>query len=448
MNMPIQNLQMAAPAAPAKPKKEPYDRYLLAGYLGIALLVLVTIIWSFSNIKGAVIASGTVVVEGKPKTLQHLDGGIVGEILVKEGQSVAKGDVVMRLDPTMLEANQVIVQTRLYENMSRVSRLQAERDSKSRIDWPESLMAAREANPSVDTAMTGQEKLFKARRAAGLGQVEQLTQRIAQFNDQITGLNSLIQSKNNQVMKIREEADSKQILVDKGWLAKPVILALEREELRLKGDIANHRSEISRLRNSINETRVQISQIHRELQAEVLAELRVADTEASDLREQLTTASDQRRRIDVTAPVSGKIHNMTVTTIGGVVGPGQELMQIIPQDVRLIIDAQVQPADIDQIYPGQPTTVRLAAFNMRTTPELNGFVIKASPDRIIDQVTGFPYYSVKIEIPPEELARLPENLTLLPGMPADSFMQTQNRSVMSYLLKPATDAMTRAGREE
>ncbi len=448
MNIPIQNLQMASPSAPEKKKKEPYDRYLLIGYLSIAALVLMTIIWSLAPIKGAVIASGVVVVEGKPKTLQHLDGGIVGEILVKEGQSVEKGDIVMRLDPTMLEANQVIVQTRLYETMARVSRLQAERDSKSRIDWPESLMAARETNASVDTAMTGQEKLFKARRAADLGQVEQLTQRIAQFNDQIAGLKSLILSKENQALKIREEADSKQILVDKGWLAKPVILALEREELRLKGDIANHRSEISRLRNSINETRVQISQIRRELQAEVLAELRVADTEASDLREQLTTASDQRRRIDVTTPVSGKIHNMTVTTIGGVVAPGQELMQIIPQDVRLIIDAQVQPADIDQIYPGQPTTIRLSAFNMRTTPELNGLVIKASPDRIIDPVTGFPYYSVKIEIPPEELARLPKTLTLLPGMPADAFMQTQSRSVLSYLLKPASDAMSRAGREE
>ena len=448
MNIPIQNLQMASPSAPEKKNKEPYDRYLLIGYLSIAALVLMTIIWSLAPIKGAVIASGVVVVEGKPKTLQHLDGGIVGEILVKEGQSVEKGDIVMRLDPTMLEANQVIVQTRLYETMARVSRLQAERDSKSRIDWPESLMAARETNASVDTAMTGQEKLFKARRAADLGQVEQLTQRIAQFNDQIAGLKSLILSKENQALKIREEADSKQILVDKGWLAKPVILALEREELRLKGDISNHRSEISRLRNSINETRVQISQIRRELQAEVLAELRVADTEASDLREQLTTASDQRRRIDVTTPVSGKIHNMTVTTIGGVVAPGQELMQIIPQDVRLIIDAQVQPADIDQIYPGQPTTIRLSAFNMRTTPELNGLVIKASPDRIIDPVTGFPHYSVKIEIPPEELARLPKTLTLLPGMPADAFMQTQSRSVLSYLLKPASDAMSRAGREE
>lgn len=448
MNMPIQNLHMAAPAAPAKPKKEPYDRYLMIGYLAIIALVGITIAWSFMNIKGAVIAAGTVVVEGKPKTLQHLDGGIVGEILVREGQSVSEGDIVMRLDPTMLESNQVIVQTRLYETMARVARLEAERDNESAINWPQALIDERASNPTVDTAMTGQEKLFKARRAAGSGQVSQLNQRIAQFNDQIAGLNSLIRSKNNQAMKIREEADSKQILVDKGWLAKPVILALEREELRLQGDIANHQSDISRLRNSINETNVQIGQIRRELQAEVLAELRQADTEASDLREQLTTASDQRRRIDVITPVSGKVHNMSVTTIGGVVGPGQELMQIIPQDVRLIIDAQVQPADIDQIFPGQETTIRLSAFNIRTTPELNGFVIKASPDRLIDPVTGFPYYSVKVEIPPEELALLPENLTLLPGMPADCFMTTEKRSVMSYLLKPATDAMTKAGREE
>jgi len=139
---------------------------------------------------------------------------------------------------------------------------------------------------------------------------------------------------------------------------------------------------------------------------------------------------------------------MTVTTIGGVVAPGQEIMQIIPADDRLIIEAQVDPADIDQIYPGQKTTVRLSAFNMRTTPEMNGLVLQSSADRIIDQVTGMPYYSVKIEIPPNELARLPENLTLLPGMPAESFMQTDSRSVLSYILKPATDAMDHTFREE
>ena len=447
MNMQIDPKMLAA-MADAKSAKEPYDRFLRMGFIAIFFLLGIGLVWgSLAKIKGAVIAPGVVVVEGKPKILQHLDGGIVGEIFVKDGDDVTEGDVVMRLDPTMLGANEDLVYTRLRETMARVARLEAERDSERQIAWPDDLINAQD-NPIVASAMLGQEKLFRARRIAASGQVQQLEQRIAQFNDQIDGLNALILSKETQAQKIREEADAKRTLVEKGWLAKPVILTLEREELRLKGDVANHQSEIARLLNSISETDVQILQLRRERQAEVLTELRQADTEASDFREQLTTASDQLRRIDVIAPVTGKVHNMTVTTIGGVVAPGQEIMQIIPADDRLIIEAQVDPADIDQIYPGQKTTVRLSAFNMRTTPEMNGLVIQSSADRIIDQVTGMPYYSVKIEIPPNELARLPENLTLLPGMPAESFMQTDSRSVLSYILKPATDAMDHTFREE
>ncbi len=447
MNMQLDPKMLAA-MANQKSEKEPYDRFLMMGFIAIAFLVGIGLIWgSLAKIKGAVIAPGVVVVEGKPKTLQHLDGGIVGEIFVQDGDSVKEGDVVMQLDPTMLGANEDLVNTRLREAMARVARLEAERDGQTSISWPDDLIASKD-DPIVASAMIGQEKLFTARRVAAFGQVDQLQQRIAQFKDQISGLESLISSKENQAMKIREEAEAKRVLVEKGWLAKPVILTLEREELRLKGDVANHQSEIARLYNSISETDVQILQLRRERQAEVLTELRQVETEVSDFREQLTSASDQLRRIDVIAPVTGKVHNMTVTTIGGVVAPGQEIMQIIPADDRLIIEAQVDPADIDQVYPGQKTTVRLSAFNMRTTPEMNGLVIQASADRIIDQVTGMPYYSVKVEIPPEELARLPENLTLLPGMPAESFMQTDSRTVLSYILKPATDAMNHTFREE
>jgi len=447
MNMQLDPKMLAA-MANQKPAKEPYDRFLMMGFIAIIFLLGVGLVWgSLAKIKGAVIAPGVVVVEGKPKTLQHLDGGIVGEIFVKDGDTVNEGDIVMQLDPTMLGANEDLVNTRLREAMARVARLEAERDGQKAITWPADLVTAQD-DPIVASAMIGQEKLFNARRIAAFGQVDQLQQRIAQFKDQIDGLNSLISSKDNQAMKIREEADAKRTLVEKGWLAKPVILTLEREELRLKGDVANHQSEIARLNNSISETDVQILQLRRERQAEVLTELRQVETEASDFREQLTTASDQLRRIDVIAPVMGKVHNMTVTTIGGVVAPGQEIMQIIPAEDRLIIEAQVDPADIDQVYPGQKTTVRLSAFNMRTTPEMNGIVFQTSADRIIDQVTGLPYYSVKVEIPPEELSRLPQNLTLLPGMPAESFMQTDSRSVLSYILKPATDAMNHTFREE
>ena len=451
MNMqlpPDLQAQLTGAAPQAKAEKEPYLGYLRAGFLAIAALLFGVFGWAaIANIKGAVLAPGVIAVEGKPAIIQHLDGGIVGEILVKDGDTVSAGDVLLRLDPTQIEANREIVTLQLNETLARVYRLQAERDFQSRITWPESLLSARE-QPRVARAMDGQEKLFRARRAALLGQTSQLRERISQLGEQINGLNAQITSKQSQAVKIREEAASKRTLVEKGYLGRPAVLALEREQLRLEGDVANHEAEKARLRASISETEQQISQLRRDQQSEVLTELRRADTEASGFREQLTAASAQSDRIDILAPVAGTVHNLQITTLGGVVGPAAEILQIIPSDAQLIIEAQVQPQDIDQIYGGQPTTVTLSAFNMRSTPQLNGQVTSIAPDRLIDPITGLPYYTVKIEIPPNELARLDDNLTLIPGMPAESFMQTDDRSVLSYLLKPATDAMRRAGREE
>ncbi len=429
-------------------KKEPYVHYLRIGFIAITALVLGVFGWSaMAQIKGAVLATGLVAVEGKPATIQHLDGGVIGEILVRDGDTVSDGQVLMRLDPTELEASQEIVTLQLNETLASVYRLQAERDGMPNIIWPEELLVARD-QPRVERAVDGQEKLFNARKSALSGQTGQLRERIAQLKQQINGLQALISSKQNQVRKISEEAAAKRTLVARGYLGKPAVLALEREQLRLEGDIASHQADIARLDGSISETRQQISQLQRDRQAEVLTELRQAELEASGFREQLTAASAQSGRIDITSPVSGIVHNMRITTIGGVVPPGEQLMQIIPSNAELIVEAQVQPQDIDQVYIGQPTTVRLSAFNMRRTPELNAEVISVAPDRLVDQVTGMPYYVVKIRIPDEEMGRLDENLTLIPGMPAEAFMQTESRSVLSYLLKPATDAMRRAGREE
>ena len=438
------NLPPQPEAAPA----DPYKSYLRWGTATIAALVIGLFGWSIlAKINGAVLATGLVEVQGKPKTIQHFDGGIVGEILVENGQTVQAGDVLVRLDPTILDVNREIADVQLNETLARMTRLQTERDNLSTITWPEKLLAARD-EPRVARAMNGQEKLFEARRAAALGQVSQLRQRIAQSRDQIAGLESLVQSKMSQTEKIREELVAKREIMEKGFLGKPAVLALEREEFRLQGDIQSHEAEISRLKNSIMETEEQIRQLRRDRQSEVLTELRAADLEASGFREQLTAAATQAGRIEITSPVTGRVHNLSVTTVGGVVAPGAELMQIIPADGKLIVLAQVLPQDIDQVYEGQPTRVRFSAFNARKTPELYGSVFKVSPDRLVDPATGFPYFEVEVIVPPEELARLDDSLTLLPGMPAESFMQTESRSVLDYLLKPATDAMTRAGREE
>lgn len=424
-----------------------YGSYLRIGGFSIIFLFLVVIVWgSLARIKGAVIAPGTLIVETKAKMVQHLDGGIVGEILVKDGDRVEQDQILMRLDPTMLEANRQIVETRYFETLARLARLKAERDGIEEIVWPVEL-SGEPKDTSVSTAMTGQKNLFYARIQAALQTEQRLLRRIEQNRNQISGLRSLIESQQGQLSSLAKEISELKRGVEKGIVSQNRYNGVVRESLRLEGEMRRNLTEISRLNNVIAETEGEISQSKRDREEEVLTELRVAQTDASDFKEQLISAADQRRRIDVLSPSDGVVHNLLVTTIGGVVQPGQEIMQIIPQDDRLLIQAQVQPQDIDQIYEGQIATVRLSAFNQRRTPELSGRVLKLSANSLVDPVTGFPYFSVLVEIPAEEFTRLGD-IHLVPGMPAEAFMQTQSRSVLSYFLKPASDAMQRSFREE
>ena len=352
----------------------------------------------------------------------------------------------MRLDPTIIDANRGLVTTRLWETQARVARLEAERDNARKITFPEDLLAEMD-KPAVAKAVEGQQKLFDARRGAAIGLVRQLSQRIDQSDDQISGLNALITAKKTQANLIKSELVDLQRGLEKGVVTRTRFSAVQREQARIDGEMANHRADIARIRNSISEVDTQILQLRKDRLEQVLTELRTAQTELSDLKEQSVTTADQRSRIDVLSPVDGNVHNMLVNTVGGVVSPGQELMQVIPTSDRLIVEAQVMPADIDMIYPGQIARLRMSAFNMRTTPEIGGIVIQSSPDRLIDPVSGQPFYTARVEIPEEEIANL-NGLSLLPGMPAEVYLQTEKRSVFSYIVKPAVDAMSRGMREE
>ena len=442
----LRGMAAPAPAAPAAPS---YQRYLRIGYIGVAALVLGLFGWAaFSPIKGAVIAPGFVAVAGKPAVIQHLDGGVVGEIFVRDGSRVQAGEPLIQLDPTEIDASREIVDVQLNETRARVQRLQAERDGLDVIDFPDDLLDAAATEPRVARAVEGQRKLFVARRDALRGNVAQLSERIRQAEDQIDGSGALIRASRDQIAKLEEERIAKQEVYEKGYLSRAAVLAIEREQLRLRGDVESRQSEIDRLRAQISETRTQIAQLQRDRQAEVLTELRQAEAEASGFREQLTATSAQAGRVTITAPVSGTVHNLVINTTGGVIQPGLELMQIIPSDADLVVMTQVNPQDVDQVFVGQEARVRLSAFNARTTPELYAAVSRVAPDRLVDAATGFPYYEVEVQIPPEQLARLDATQQLIPGMPAESFMQTESRTVLNYLLKPATDAMRRAGREE
>jgi len=365
---------------------------------------------------------------------------------VQNGDRVEAGQIVLRLDPTAIDANRTIIEKRLFEAQAQADRLQAERDGAPEIIWSQSLQGAAE-RLDVAKIMTGQQKLFTARQRSMTGQTAQLRQRIAQSREQIRGLNDLILSKRAQLALISEELSGLRTLLEKGYIAKPRVLALEREQARLGGDISTHRSDISRTRSAIGETEIQILQLKKDGTAEVLTELRQAESELSDLTEQLITASDRLKRVDITSPVAGIVHNLEVTTVGGVVTPSQPMMQIIPVNDRLIIEARISPSEIDQVYVGQPARINLSAFSQAKAPQLNGVVLSTSADTIIDPVTGAPYFNVRIEIPNSEREKI-KHLTLVPGMPAESFIQTQERTVLSYLLKPFSNQLDRAFREE
>lgn len=446
MNMPVQDLR-AAPPEPAK-KGRTYDRYMRIGMFGIITMVIMLLLAMFAPIQGAVLAPGTIVVQGKSKIVQHLDGGIVGEILVQDGDRVAEGDVLMRLDPTSLSANRDLLVNRLLEAKALQARLVAERDGAGRIDWRAAFTAEERAG-SASKLIKDQSELFRTRRRGIAGQIEQLGSRAEQQRDQIRGLESLITSKQQQLALTQKQLEGQRVLVEKGVVNESYssILQLEREQASLRGEIASYESDIARTKNAIGETDIEILQTKRNFQETVLTELRATESQVSDLSEQLIAAVDQTGRIDIKSPVAGVVHNMSITTVGGVVTPANPIMEIIPSDTALIVEARVEPGNIDQVYVGQKTDVRMSAFNARTTPELIGEVISVAASTTTDSVTGIPYYILKVEVGPEQLKRL-NGQQLIPGMPAEAFMQTEQRSVWNYLIKPASDQFSRALREE
>lgn len=399
-----------------------------------------------SQLSGAVVAQGVVAVEGKPKTIQHLDGGIVAKISVVDGQKVDKGDLLLRLDDTTLRANLAIYGSRLNEAVARRARLMAERDNRQQLILDVAVLDALGITP--DPLVTaGQESLFLARRSTRLGQIAQMREKITQVNNQIDGVVALKASKQAQHKLVTSDFDAARSLKGKGFATSSQVGAFERQVEDLSGQIAEHTSEIARLKNTITETEVQILQIDREFRQAVLTELREVDREIIDNSQQLLATKSQFARIDIRAPVSGLVHELAFTTIGGVVPPGGAILQIIPSDDDLIVSANIEPQFIDEIHPGQVATIRFSAFNQRTTPQIDGTVKLISPDAVTDQNTGMRFYRVLVQIPAEQL-KLLKGEVLIPGMPAEVFIKTRDRTALNYLVKPLSDQISRAFREE
>ena len=421
-------------------------RYTLAGAAVVAFLTLGVGVWATTvEIAGALIAPGTVVVESNIKKVQHPTGGVVGELRVKDGDRVKAADLLVRLDDTITRANLAIVTKTLTELTARKARLSAERDGSGSITFPEELL--REVDvPDVAPVMAAEVKLFDLRRSARAGQKSQLRERVNQANEEIVGFGSQKAAKEKEIGFIEHELTGVRDLYQKNLVPITRLSQLEREATRLGGERGQLIAATAQARGKIAELQLQIIQVDQDLSSEVAKEMREIDARIGEFIERKVSALDQLKRTDIRAPQDGTVFQSSVHTIGGVIPAGEPIMMIVPDSDRLTVEAKVNPQDIDKVAPGQSATLRFSAFNSGTTPEVSGQVSQVSADITTDQRTNQSYYTIRIAMPPEEVARL-GNVRLVPGMPVEAFVKTGERTVMSYLMKPLSDQVNRAFRQ-
>jgi HlyD family secretion protein len=431
----------------ATPIQHSLRRHFVAILVAAILLVAGLGSWAATTeFAGAVIARGQLVVDSNLKKVQHPSGGVVGELLVRDGDRVKAGDVLVRLDDTQTRANLAIVVKALDEMAARQAREEAERDGADPVDFPPALLE-RMQSPDVAKAVNGERKQFEIRRTAREGQKARLRERVAQLNEEIRGYQAQIASKNNQIDWITKELVGVNELWEKKLIPYTRVTALEREKERLDGERGQLVATVAQSKGKITETELQILQIDQDMRSEVGKDLADIRGKTAELVEKKAAAEDLVRRVDIRAPQDGFVHQLVVHTVGGVVGPGETIMLIVPQADVLEAEARIAPQDIDQIRLGQRAVLRFAAFNQRTTPELDGEVSRVSADVSEDEKTGAQYYTVRIAVADGEIARL-GGLKLVPGMPVEAFIQTSPRTVLSYLIRPLHDQIVRAFREK
>jgi HlyD family secretion protein len=414
---------------------------------GMALLVGGLGGWAWTTeLSGAVVAPGMVVVDSHVKKIQHPTGGVVGEILARDGDRVRTGDVIIRLDETVARANLSMVAKSIDEMIARKARLEAERDGAESVRFPADL-TARAGETEVADLMSGERRLFDSRRESRAGQKSQLKERVAQLAEQIDGTKLQAAAKADEIDLIASELTGIEQLWKKNLVPITRVNSLKREETRLRGERGQLISTVAQAKGKISETELQIMQIDQDLRSEVSTELREVQAKIAEFVERRVAAEDQLKRIDIRAPQDGIVHQSAVHTVGGVIAPGETLMLVMPEGDELSIEVKVAPQDIDQLRQGLDTVLRLSAFNQRTTPEVKGHVTRIAADLVTDERSGMSHYPVRIAVAAGEYERL-GSVKLLPGMPVEGFIQTGYRTVFSYLTKPLADNVARAFREE
>ena len=398
------------------------------------------------KLSGAIIAPGSVVVDSNIKKVQHPTGGIVGELRVRDGDRVKSGDILVRLDDTVTRANLSIITKGLDELAARKARLESERDGNESVKFPDDLLA-RAGNRDVAAIVDGERKLFELRRNARIGQKAQLHQRTEQLKEEIRGLRSQRESKEREIKLIQREKEGVYELWKQKLVQLTKLTQLEREETRLEGEAGQLVAQTAQVGGKISETELQILQIDRDLSSEVAKETREIDAKIGEFVERKITAEDQLKRVDIRAPQDGTVFQSNAHTVGGVITAGDAIMLIVPNTDSLTVEARVNPQDIDQIQVGQNALLRLSAFNQTATPEINGTVTRISADTSTDQRTGQSFYTIRISMPPKEVAQIGD-VKIVPGMPVEAFVQTGERTMLSYLAKPLQDQFMRMFREK
>lgn len=416
----------------------------------IALIVLVGGFgtWSVTtNIAGAIIAPGAIEVEQNRQVVQHPDGGVVEAIVVREGDTVAAGDVLLRLDEVELASERAIVENQLFELMARRGRLEAERDGLSEITFDPMLIDAAKTNEDAADLMAGQARLFTQRAENLDAEVSQLEKRTGQIESQNDGIAAQQEALDKQLALIQQELANKQSLLDKGLAQASAVMALQREEAAILGQRGELTAALAENEGRRTEIEIEILKIRAQRREEAIQTMRDLGYRELELAERLRALTDQMGRLTIRAPLSGVVHAMQVFATREVIQPAQPVLYIVPQDERLVIGVRVEPIHVDEVRVNQEVTLRFSAFDARHTPELIGRVQTISADTLVDEVTGMSYYRARIEVNEGELDKLPEGAVLIPGMPVEAFLRTDDRSPLSYLIEPLSDYFNRALRE-
>lgn len=410
--------------------------------LVIGAICAAAVAGAFTLVEGAVVVSGTLAVEGRPKKIQHPSGGVVAQIAVAEGSNVAAGDLLIRLDETLLQVSLDILRNGFIAERARLARLQALRDHAATPQFPADLASDARLRPVLD----GEVRLAKLQRDSQQEQRRGLEQQIEQSRQEIRGIQEQRKSFTQQRDLVGTDLEDLEPLYRRGHVQRPRISGLQRELMRNEGAIGDAEARIRQAQAKITETEFQIARIEHDFVADTIRQLRESETEIGELREKMVAAEDQLRRVDIRAPLAGRVHELAVHTIGGVASPGDVLMLIVPDADRLVVDLRIRPSDIAQLSVGQEARVRLSALDRRQSDEIEGVLTRIGADLTYDLQGRFSFYSATLVIPEGQLARLRHH-RLIPGMPAEVFIRTGERTLASYILKPLGDQISRAFRE-